>query len=187
MQSEPNRTPIRYAAIALGVYWLAILNWFHPVLRLTSSYANLLALWIMLWIPWVVAGVTLARVRGRERWLILPFAFASMALGAVFLIVTSFELASRQFGEPDAGFAAVQRAPLPRGGALVVYQTDCGATCSIGTVVRQERALLPGLLLVRSIYHTSRFRAEDARVQILGDDRARVDFDVVHLRRWLYL
>jgi hypothetical protein len=188
MQSIVLPPTARRALAALGVFWLAMLNWGHPVLRLSTSYANLLVIWLLLILPLGVAIAALVTQRGRVRWLLLTLAIPAVLVSVIPFLGASLELLTTGFGEPDSGFDPVQRTALPHGGELVVYLTDCGATCSVGAVVRHERTLVPGvLLLVRNVYSTSRYRAEDVRVELVGEYRARVDFDVVRLRRWVYL
>jgi hypothetical protein len=102
------------------------------------------------------------------------------------LLGTSFELATTGFAEEDGSFMPLRRLPLERGGRLVVYQTNCGATCSFGVVVRHERVLMPGvLLLVRNVF--SRYGWDDARVEVTAPDRAIMEGSEVRLRRWVYL
>jgi hypothetical protein len=128
--------------------------------------------------------VALARLAGRTRWLVLALTVAAIVVGAIPLMGTSLDLLATHFGESDGAYTPLHRLPLPRGGALVVYQTNCGTICDYGVVVRQERALVPGLLLVRDVYN--QYRAEDAVVEVTAPDRAWAEKREVHLRPWVY-
>jgi hypothetical protein len=50
----------------------------------------------------------------------------------------------------DRGFAQFAETPW-RGSAVRFYRTNGGVTTDFGVVIRQERALLPGLVLVRNL------------------------------------
>jgi hypothetical protein len=185
MKSLPRGPALYVALSALAAFWLALANWEHPVLRLAMDYANLVALWFLLLLPWGVAVLAFVRLAGWTRWLMLALAVPSIIVGAIPLLMTSLDLLTTHVGASGSGFTPLHRLPLPHGGALVVYQTNCGAVCDYGVVVRQERALVPGLLLVRDVYN--QYHAEDAVVEITAPDRARVESHDVRLLRWVYL
>lgn len=104
--------------------------------------------------------------------------------GALPLLFTSVGFFSTPFGQSNGMLTPVRRVPLPDAGAFVVYQTDCGAPCGYGILVRQERSLIPGILLVRDVY--SQDGAEDACIEITGSDGATIENEAVRLRRWVY-
>jgi hypothetical protein len=136
-------------------------------------------------LPLGAVVVTLRRLAGRTKWMVLAVAAPTIILSVFLLLGISLDLAATTPGESDIGFAPIHRISLPHGGALVVYRTNCGATCDFGIVVRQERALIPGLLLVRNVY--GKYPAHDALVEITAPDRARVQMRELRLRRWVYL
>src|SRR3954469_15803720 len=104
MQSINRSRLPRNALLALAAFWLAIMNGRYPVLRLSTGYANELALWLLLLLPWCVAVAALALMRGRLRWLVFLLAIPSIAIGAVPLLGASFELVTTPFGEEDLSF-----------------------------------------------------------------------------------
>ena len=61
------------------------------------------------------------------------------------------------------------------GTQVVAYRTDGGATTDFGIVVRQQRRLMPGLLVVRDLY--SEYDAHDARLEVAGPAAVRVIMD----------
>jgi hypothetical protein len=185
MQSITRGHARSVAIAALAAFWLALANWFHPVLRLAMDYANCVALWLLLLLPWGAAIVAFARITGRTRWLVLALTIPAIVVGAVPFAMTSLDLLVTPVGESDGIYTPIGRLPLPHGGTLVIYRTNCGAMCDYGVVVRQERTLVPGLLLVRNIYQ--RYHAQDAAVEILAPDLVRVEKCKVHLRSWIYL
>lgn len=75
--------------------------------------------------------------------------------------------------------------------ALVLYRTNCGATCSFGLVLRQERRVVPGLRMVRHLgdwypaYSAtlSRILPNEIRVDVppYGDRRPNPIIDTVWL------
>ncbi len=59
------------------------------------------------------------------------------------------------------------------GGDIVLYRTNCGATCSFGLVLRQERLLVSGLKLTRVIGRW--YPADMASIQSVLPDIVRVE------------
>ena len=55
---------------------------------------------------------------------------------------------------------------------VVLYRSNCGATCDFGLVLRQERRILPGLQMVRFVH--SWYRAYEATVSPISPNRLRV-------------
>lgn len=69
-------------------------------------------------------------------------------------------------------FERVGQLRLPHS-AVAAYRTNGGATTDFGIVVRQEREIVPGaLLLVRRVY--GRYHAHDAALASAGPGRVRV-------------
>jgi hypothetical protein len=181
MQSERS---ISIILAALAAACLAFLNLRHPVLRLAYPYANVVALWLLLLLPVAAAIVALNRLRRWARWLMLALAACVFACTGPVLFLVTLGLVTTPIEEPDPSFMPLHRSPLPRGGSLVAYLEDCGAPCSFSVVVRQERALVPGLLLVRNVYVYGEI--DDASVQIMTPEWALVNGQEVHLLRWVY-
>jgi hypothetical protein len=74
--------------------------------------------------------------------------------------------------ERDPGFQPLWNEQ--RGASKVVlYRSDCGATCDFGLVLRQERRILPGLQIVRFLH--SWYRAYEATVNPISPNRLRVE------------
>lgn len=149
-------------ALALALFLAAYANERAPVLRLASAVANALAFLGASALPWaaLVAGqrVLRGRASAAHALLLAPVLLGTIPLGTCALL-TAGDTARRGV---DHSFAP--RRTLRLGPARVrVYRTNCGAPCDFGVVVRHERALLPGLLLVRDVgrwYH-----AQDATVR----------------------
>jgi hypothetical protein len=146
--------------------YLGYLNWQHAVLRLTSVPGNRLALMLALLIPWLGAWAVWPDVRGWRRVafglaLLLPLGFAT----ATASIVGMFGLPTALFDPSHVGFDPVQRVTFP-GSAAVLYLTNCGAPCSFGLVLRHERSVVPGLLLVRDL--ADWYPADSAVIQRRG-------------------
>jgi hypothetical protein len=89
------------------------------------------------------------------------------------------------------------RGSLALGPARVrVYRTNCGATCDYGVVIRHERPVLPGVLLVRELgswYHAgaAELAADPAGVRAVvtetsRDYRGPVGPHLLTVRPWVY-
>lgn len=72
----------------------------------------------------------------------------------------------------DLSFLPVVRQPTPPY-SVVLYRTNCGATCAFGLVLRQERHLMPGLHIVRTIGRW--YPADTGTLTLLPSDRAVVE------------
>jgi hypothetical protein len=185
MQSLSQRRAIICVLASLAAFWLALVNWQHPLLRLSMDYVNVVAFWLLLLLPWGAVVATIVWLDGWRRWVMSVVAVACIVVGAVPLFGTSIELLTRPIGSSDGIYTPLRHLALPQGGRLTVYETDCGAPCDFGVVVRQERAILPGVLLVRDIF--SVYPAEDAEVDITAPDRVRVNGHEVAIRAWVYM
>jgi len=142
-----------------------------PFVRFHSQLANQVAFLGVLLLP-VAASITGTGVSGRKtRWLLrlplAPFAIVGVLLGlpaAIGLLHTA-RLGFDPAFEPIARYALDSR-------GLTVYRTNCGAPCSYGIVVREERPLVPGLLLVRDVYR--QYPADTVELRVLGGDRFEI-------------
>jgi len=182
-----SKSPARTAALCLALLaaWaLALANWDHPVLRFTDALANLLVLWLLLWLPWAAGGVALVRLRGRMRWLLFALSLGAMGFGLEPLLATSLGVALDRSDPNPTGLSPLQRFPLARRGELVVYDAGCGAPCGLDFQVRQEREILPGLLVVRVLYDGPEL--DEHSVEVISPDRVRIGRDTMRVRPWLY-
>lgn len=164
--------------LPLVTFWLVLANWAYPVLRLASGAASLRYAVVLLVLPLVTAGMALARLAGRVRWFVLTLVVPTILVAGVIVFMAG--------APPETGgkLTPVRRVPLPGGGALVVYRANYCVTCDFDVVLRQERRLVSGLLLVRDLY--GRRHAEDADVELTAPDRVRVGDEDLRLRRWVY-
>jgi hypothetical protein len=112
----------------------------HPILRFSWDFANTAAgLAIALTLPWF-AVVQLGRLR---RW----WSTALTVIVAMPVLIYSFvAIAASGFN-----LIGITLQPGWKGSRIVTYLTNGGATTDYGLIVRQERAIFPGVLLVRKI------------------------------------
>jgi hypothetical protein len=107
---------------------------------------------LLFWLsPFALLILALNVRRSLWRW------FAIIATGLLMVVAvlpascTAFDVVLSLPTEPsDPGFDPVLR---QRNGSsdLVLYRTNCGATCSYGLVLRQERRIVPGLRIARRL------------------------------------
>jgi hypothetical protein len=153
---------------ALAVVGLAILDWMRPYLAFRSHVANGLAFAvIMLVAPW--GAVAFARDLS-NKW---PRRVGTIATEVVAIVALPLVL----FGACDAAAAPWERISTIETGrhTVAIYLTNCGVPCSFGLVVRQEREILPGVLIVRDLdnFYPYYPRA-DPETEILGPDALRI-------------
>ena len=166
MRSSDTSTTTRwrvigFAALLVG-FFIAHYNWRSPVLRFDAPLANRLFLLGAFALPTVALPIGWCAARGRARValgaLMLPLLLCTWASGVLFafdLLSHASDLARGQNG----AFDPIRRLDLGAS-RLVLYRTNCGATCAWGLVLRQERALAPGISIVREV--GSWHRAYDA-------------------------
>ena len=133
----------------LGLFVLGAANSVRPAVRFASPVLDDVAALAVVLLPWG-ALAALGRVPGRRlRWG-LGVALAPVLLltlpGACFL---AFDLRDDTAGPVPA--LEVVRQLAVGAGRVRVYRATCGVPCSNTLVVRHERAVLPGVLVVRTL------------------------------------
>lgn len=160
--------PIVLVAL-LAVPILALTHCSTPVLRFADPQANVLALGILLLLPPLTAlGLSLQLARHSAPGASV-FIVVSLVVLAVSLVLAGFVALHGLFVLRDRGvdqsFLPLSSTPAGHG-ALVVYQTNGGATTSFGIVVRHELPLPLGLKLVRDV--CDGYPADSASVTPVG-------------------
>jgi hypothetical protein len=139
-------------AIAAVGYVLGVANWFLPTLRFTSAAANAFTLAGILLLPWVVLLSALSLKRVALRILvplaILPIALLSSLLG-LFAVLQGHDIVRTGV---DPSLEELWR-ELAGWGTVAAYRTDGGATTDNGIVLRREATVLPGIVVVHTLYY----------------------------------
>jgi hypothetical protein len=160
-----SRSRVRAAsmnAVALALFLAAFANARTPVIRLSSALANAVVFLGASALPWVALASGQRVLRGwasaAHALLLAPVLLFTLPLGTCALLTAG---AATPRGV-DPSFEP--RHTLDIGPSRVrVYRTNCGATCDFGVVVRHERPLAPGLLVVREVGNW--YHAYDATVR----------------------
>jgi hypothetical protein len=149
---NPTKTAQHWKAVALLGGGSAIFFWQlrHPILRLEWPVANeLLGFACALCLPWLTAAAILRIGRWWSTTIALIAVIPLLLYSAVVL------LSSLMTGVPDKSgrdpsfdrFAETHW----KGSEVRFYRTNGGATADFGVVIRQERRLIPGVVLVRHL------------------------------------
>lgn len=161
------------ALLLLAVYCSMVLNWFFESLRFSYSPLNYLVFLIALTLPFVIVffGFRFSRIWMRVVTLVsmLPLMVLSALLmfgTSLFLLLIVLELGR------DPTFEKVRSVEAEHY-RVSVYRVDvAGATGGGGGVqARQEKSLLPGLLLVRRLYTGSGSHID---VSVVDEDHIKV-------------
>jgi hypothetical protein len=147
--------------IATGIF-LVMLNWRSPVLRLEPSYLNNVVFGATCLSPWLVLFLVRPFRHVATRIVLRTMA---IAVGVALLPLAVGSLA----GEVRADLGTINTGRH----TVKLYETDCGAPCSFGLAVRQERRVIPGLLLVRDI--DGFYPAAAPTYVIINQDSIRID------------
>ncbi len=142
--------------LILGVVFLVgLANALSPVLRFTSQTANWLAACLLFLLP-VLLPIFVLRFRMRSLFKVL--AIIGLTPVVVFMLLVSALSGScvyrTQSDGVDHSFAMLARVPM-EGSRATAYLSNSGSMSDFVVVVRQEKTIVPGLLLVRNVYARS--------------------------------
>jgi hypothetical protein len=122
----------------------------HPIIRFASPVVNsLLGFALGLGLPWL-GVIAVFRI---GRWWAKTVAIAAVLPLLLYSLVFLLGSAMAGFayrGGHDLGFDRFAEV-LWKGSDVRFYRTDGGAATDYGVVIRQERTLFPGVLLVREV------------------------------------
>lgn len=163
LNPAPDRSRRRRAlltAAALGLFFAAHANWRTPVLRFATPAANSVAFAATLALPWAALALAQPVLRGWRR--VAHFAALAPLLLYTLPLGTCAAMDAADTLSRGVDYSFEPRGALALGPSRVrVYRTDCGATCDFGVVIRHERPVLPGVLLVREMESWSHAGAAD--------------------------
>jgi ABC-type sulfate transport system permease component len=149
----------------LSIFVLGWVNYFFwPVLRFTNPTANAVVLALAFLMPVAASVLGFFLFRATKSPGRFAVAVALTLANALPLVVVGFHLLSLTAANGiDSGFELINAVPID-GGRIAVYRTDGGALTSFGIVVRQERLVVPGVLVVRKL--CGGYPAKEAQVTV---------------------
>jgi hypothetical protein len=142
----------RWKAVALLGGGSAIFFWQlrHPIIRLEWPVANeLLGFALGLSLPWLTAAAIFRIGRWWSKTIALIAVIPLLLYSAVFLLGSAMTGFAYKKGR-DLSFDRFAETHW-KGSEVRFYRTDGGATTDFGVVIRQERSLIPGVVLVRRL------------------------------------
>jgi hypothetical protein len=171
LRASPTR-PLTVGLAAMACFATVQANWFYPVLRFGSASLNHLFLLISFTLPWVALGTLLYLPRLWTKVVAILFLLPALAYSAFFAPFTAVETVNTIGRGHDPGFQPISTVPMD-GYRVTIFRTNCGATCSYGIAVRQERQLVPGVFLVRELDGFDKYY--DAPHRVVGRDSLLVN------------
>ncbi len=183
---NPNKTHL----IVSIVFLLLLLNYNFPLFRFKNILANYYVGTIFCLLPiFLIVNFFYCQFSSVIK-IISGVIFGVLSLFfTVFALFTFIEALSIQDTGHDDSFQNIHEI-ITNGYSIKVYQTDGGATTDFGIVVRQEKEILPGLLLVKSLY--SQYHCDDVRYKLsdeknlLIDDYENDSMVKIKLNSWVY-
>ncbi len=171
------RTGSVHAATLIGwpslLFLLVQLDALHPVFRLNTAAANLAFGSASFLFPFVSASYALNTPKHLfTRIILIIFLSPLLCLAIAALFFESGAAVETFQTGKNPNFELLARAPMD-GYSVAVYRTDCGAPCSFGIYLLQEKPIFPGVLLVRAL--DSFDSADEANFQKLGENRLRTN------------
>ncbi len=157
----------------LALFVLIQADGLYPVLRLEGAATNQIVGAASFLLPFLalkhalnVPRYTLTKVAVTIA--LMPLLFASIFAGFVEVYSASEVLLTGS----NPTFELLARTSMD-GYSVAAYRTNCGAPCSFGVYLLQERPIFPGVLLVRAL--DSFDSADGASFEKLGGNRLRVN------------
>jgi len=126
---------------------------------------------VALWVLVLPAFLVTAALWLRPLWIKLAVIAVAAPIGLLCLLAALFVLLEIRYG-PLTSFRNVSQVEL-LGSVVRAYETNGGATTNFGLIVRQEKLLLPGILLVRDL--CQEYPAMGGSVQQVGPETVRVN------------
>ena len=174
-QAPPGPTrshPIRPLIILAVIIALAAENFISPVLRTTSPSLDVAMIVVVLLLPWVMLALAF-RLRTRtQRFTVAALCGVFALLCTPVALLEAFTVKSlREAHDRNDGFKPVSMVQFGAS-RVIAYETNGGATTDFGFVVRQERPIGLGLMLVRDLYEE--YHAQGGVVERVNEHTVRV-------------
>ena len=156
----------------LTFYTVGLVNGHFGFLITTSSLINCAAMLALQGLPLVLLGVACSHPAWRWKIILLLISVPLViVISSIVGVITALSLYDISKHGEDHSFERIHTIQLGQS-HVNVYRTNGGATTSFGIVVRQERRLIPGLLITKIIYDA--YPAYDAEVTTIGSDTITV-------------
>lgn len=152
--------------IVLIIISLWFINIIHPFIQFTKWQLNTFFSIIILGLPMLLIINSLGYVNKIKKVLIIVL---SSFLTCICMMIILIIVVSSTAGQSDEGPAYFEqiRTLEYNDNLIKVYRGDGGATTSYSITVRQERIVIPGIMVVKDLY--SEYRQYDVRLQIKDD------------------
>ncbi|MGF7397821.1 DUF5412 family protein [Thermoanaerobacterium thermosaccharolyticum] len=165
----------------LIIYTLWALNYFYPVIRFQFSIFNQIFSLSVQLIPLVllINGFRFKHIFVKIMNSVISIIFSLIgALVAFIILIGIFTV------NPNEAFMLIQKVQI-NSNFIVVYRTNGGATTDYGIVVRQEKEIVKGVLLVKDLYR--KYHMYDVSIKKLGDNKVEIDDEKIYIKRNVYL
>lgn len=139
-------------AIFMSIIFLAsILNFLFPLIRFQNQLSNLIFIVIIFLIPFLLTmyGFLLKNILVKIISIIVGSLISIIAL--IFILITLINIESTIEAGYNPAFEKIEIYETEKY-EVNTYRTNGGATTSYGIVIRQEKKIVPGIILVRDIY-----------------------------------
>lgn len=169
-------------AVAAIIFVIALANISFPGLRFSSWFANDVAFILILTIPLIIFFLSFSLQNKQMK---IAIICCSLPVAGICLISQFFlflHVSISKNGE-DATFSPVAKI-FVNGSNVVTYESDLGATTKAYIVVRQEREIVSGLLLVRELYNEEIYQF--GRLEVAGSATVRIDDLTIPVRRFVW-
>lgn len=134
------------------IFLLSILNFFFPLIRFQNQLSNLRFIVIILSMPFLLTiyGFFLENFFVKIISIIIEGLISIIAF--VFVLIISINIGSTIEAGYNPGFEKIKNYQAEKY-EVNTYRSNGGATTSYGIVIRQEKKIIPGIILVRNIYN----------------------------------
>ena len=175
--------------IVLVSFLLIILNYYYPIFRFTNLLANYFGGLIFCLSPMFLFYNSAYL---SHNFLELLSAIIFIPLSLLFLVILLFviiDISNKIMKGKDYSFENIHKI-MTGDFDIKIYRSNGGATTAFGIIVRQEREILPGLLLVKELY--PKYDCDDIKYKM--DDKKTLLIDnyqlgsstSIKLNDWIY-
>lgn len=183
---QASKGALLWVTLLLSLYVVFILNLVYEVLRFSFEPLNYIFFLVILCIPLLLLVMSFRLRRTSWKVLIIPCLLPLLLVSAGLVVFTMMVIPD-VIKEGQPAFRRRVRTVPSDHYNLGIYYSDAVVT------IRQERGLLPGILLVRWVYLTPGY---DVQVEVVDADRIKVTSiidpaesggKILTLKRFVYL
>ncbi|SNX53298.1 hypothetical protein [Thermoanaerobacterium sp. RBIITD] len=175
-----NKYIIHIVLLAIYILWILNLDYFYPFIRFKSLKLNdIFSLCIQI-IPLMllINGFRFKHISAKIINSIFSLTLSLISIAVAIVILFNISTLNK-----NEAFMPVHKIMIDSS-SVVVYRTNFGATTDYGIVVRQEKEIIKGILVVKNLLRQDHIY--DISIKKLGDNAVELMGKKIYLKRNVY-